>query len=264
MWKLALSDRSFPGSSFEAILEQTRRVGIPRIVMRDEVLRPIPGRRPWWRRGRDPGDWREVSQWAEALDYSRSRLHALRFERLRSKVRLIAWAIAPRSSTGASAVRIQQYTLTAAAAAAFLGAQGLLLEGMDEWDSGEALTLIRRLLPALIGLRLILWLRLSEGSPLLLQVPREFGASVRPWIALDLEGALPEDFSTLWDTIGPSVSMVMFRYGPEHLEWWEREGRPILEQTGFEGELVVTFPAIVGNDGETWRQLPPIHRLLPA
>ena len=263
MWKLVLSDRSFPGSSPGAIFEQARRAGILRIVMRDEVLRPVRGRRLWWRRSQDREDWREVSQWAEALDYGRSRLHALRFERLRAGVRLIAWAIAPRSSTGVDAARIQQYALTAAAAAAFLGAQGLLLEGLDQWEPGEARTFIRRLLPILGGLRLILWLRLSEVSPLLLEVPREFGARVRPWIALDLEGLLPGDFPTLWDMIRPSVSMLIFRCGPEHLEWWDREGRPILERTGFKGELVVTFPAIAGGGWEMWKRLTQVHRLLP-
>lgn len=265
MWRLTLSDRSFPGSSPEAIFEQAQRAGILRMVMHDEILRPIRRRRLWWWRSPDIENWREVSQWAEALDYSRPRLRALRFERLRAGVRLIAWAIAPRSSREVDASRIQRYALTAATAAAFLGAQGLLLEGTDRWEPGEAIRFIQRLLPVLGGLRLTLWLRLSAVSPLLLEVPRVFRTMIRPWIALDLEGALPGDFPALWDRIRPSVSMMMFRCGPEHLEWWDREGRLILERTEFEGELVVTFPEIAGNKnkGEMWRHLAQAHRLLP-
>ncbi len=261
MWRLTLSDRSFPGFPPETIFEQARRVGILRIVMHDEILRPVRRRRLWRWRGQDVQDWREVSQWAEALDYSRPRLHALRFDRLRAGVRLTAWAIAPRPPGEVGASRIQRYALTAAAAAAFLGAQGLLLEGMDRWEPGEVIPFIRHLLPALGGLRLILSLRLSEASPLLLEISREFETGIRPWIALDLEGTLPGDFPALWGAIGPSVSMLMFHCGPEHLEWWDREGCPILERTGFGGELVVTFPEIAGSKWEIWRNLMRAHRL---
>ncbi|GBD08308.1 hypothetical protein HRbin22_00542 [Candidatus Thermoflexus japonica] len=263
MWGLTLSDRSFPGSSPEAIFEQARRAGILRLVVHDEALRPVPRRRLWGRRDPDIEAWRAVSQWAEALDYSRPRLHALRFERLRAGVRLTAWAIAPRPPQEVGASRIQPYALTAAAAASFLGASGLLLEGMDRWDPGEAMTFLRHLLPVLSGLRLILSLRLSEASPLLLEISRGFRARIRPWIALDLEERLPGDFPSLWDKIKPAVSMLMFRWGPEHLEWWDQEGRPILERTRFEGELVVTFPEIAGDRWALWKNMAQAHRLWP-
>lgn len=261
MWRLALSDRSFPGFPPEAIFEQARRVGIPRIVIHDEILRPVQRRRLWRGRSLEIEEWREVSQWAEALDYRRPRLHAVRFERLRTGIHLVAWAIAPCPPQEAGASRIRQYALTAATAAAFVGAQGLLLEGMDRWEPGEALSFIRHLLPVLGGLRLILLLRLSEASPLLLEVVREFKARIRPRIALDLEGAIPEDFPTLWSMMHPSVSMLLFRCAPEHLEWWDQEGCPILEQTGFGGELVVTFPEAAGSEGKIWRNLMRAHRL---
>ena len=151
MWRLALSDRSFPGFPPEAIFEQARRVGIPRIVIHDEILRPVQRRRLWRGRSLEIEEWREVSQWAEALDYRRPRLHAVRFERLRTGIHLVAWAIAPCPPQEAGASRIRQYALTAATAAAFVGAQGLLLEGMDRWEPGEALSFIRHLLPVLGG-----------------------------------------------------------------------------------------------------------------
>ncbi|WP_376788760.1 hypothetical protein [Thermoflexus sp.] len=261
MWRLALSDRSFPGFPPEAIFEQARRVGIPRLVVHDEILRPGQ-RRPLWRgRSLEKEEWREVSQWAKALDYSRSRLHAVRFERLRTGIHLVAWAIAPCPPQEAGASRIRQYALTAATAAAFVGAQGLLMEGMDRWEPGEAMAFFRCLLPAFSGLRLILLLRLSEASPLLLEVAREFKARIRPWIALDLEEAIPKDFPALWSMMYPSVSMLMFRCTPEHLEWWDQEGCPILERTGFGGELVVTFPGAAGSEGKMGRNLMRAHRL---
>ncbi|MCS7251232.1 MAG: hypothetical protein RMK32_05945 [Anaerolineae bacterium] len=261
MWRLALSDRSFPGSFPETIFEQARRMEIVRLVMRDEVLRPPRRWNLGWRRGRELDSWREVSQWAEALDYSRSRLWGLRLERLRAGVRLIAWGIAPRLPRQENVSRIQRYASTAATAAAFLGAHGLLLEGTDHWEPGEAIPFIQHLLPVLGSLRLILWLRLSEVSPLLLDVPRLFPTTIRPWIALDLEVGIPEAFPALWDRIKSSVSMMMFRCEPGHLEWWDREGRVILERTEFSGELVVTVPEIPGKSWESWRHLVRGHRL---
>ncbi len=260
---MALSDRSFSGISPEAVFEQARRAGIPRLVMHDAGLRPIRRWRLRLLKRQDPEEWRGVSRWAEALDYSRQRLHAMRFERLRAGVRLVAWAIAPRAPDEAGASRIPQYALTAATAAAFLGAQGLLLEGMDSWEPGEALAFIRRLLPALGGLRRTLWVRLPGASPLLSGILRTFRATIRPWIALDLEEMLPEDFPTLWDMIRPSVSMIMLRCDGGLLDWWDREGCPILERTAFQGELVVTFPEVVGDLRKAWRRLAQAHRLLP-
>ncbi|WP_376793324.1 hypothetical protein [Thermoflexus sp.] len=262
MWNLTLSDRSFPGVPPEAIFERAGRTGIPKLLVHDESLRPIRKRRLGLLRSRDMEDWRGVSQRAEELDYSRPRLHALRFERLRAGVRLTGWAIAPRSPHLGDASRVRQYVLTAAAATAFLGARGLLLEGIDQWELNEAVSFIRHLLPALGGLHLTLWLRLSATSPFLSELPRKFVAAIRPWIALDLEDALPEDFRSLWAAVSASTSMVLFRYEPEFLDWWDREGRPLLKRTEFAGELVVTFPEIWGKDWRVWKQWVQEHGLL--
>jgi len=263
-WRLTLSDRSFPGAPPGVVFERARRIGIPRVLMHDEALRPLRTRRWWPIRGRDPEDWQGVSQWAEALDYRRPRLHAVRFERLRAGVRLTAWSIAPRPPQPEEAPRIRRYAATAAVAAAFLGAQGLLLEGMDRWEPEAALAFLRQLLPILAGLRRTLWVRLAEASPLWAGIPRAFGAAIRPWVALDLEGPLPRDFPSLWDARGPAVSMVLLRGEPEPLAWWAREGRPVLERAGFEGELVVTFPEATEAEWARWGNLARAYGLEPG
>lgn len=261
MWRLTLSDRSFPGASPEAIFERARRVGIPHLLLRDEHLRPV--RRRWpWPLGRAAGEgWRGVSQQAEALDYSRRRLHALRLERLRTGVRLAGWAIAPRPPGSGDASSVRRYALTAAAAAAFLGAPGLLLEGMDRWELEDSIAFVRDLLPALTGLRLGLWIRLSESSPLLPELPRRFPGTARPWIALDLEEAPPGDFPALWAAIAPHTPVVLFRCEPDAMAWWDREGGPTLRRAGFAGELVVTFPQTEMEGG--WARWAQAHGLWP-
>lgn len=264
MWDLTLSDRSFPSSPPEVIFERARRTGILRLLMHDDSLRPMQKRHLWLWRTHDAKDWQRGSQRAEALDYSRRRLHALRFERLRAGIRLTGWAIAPSPPSLEDPSLIRRYILTAAAAATFLGAQGLLLEGMDPWGIEEAMNWIRHLLPALGGLHLTLWVRLSESSLLLLEVLHQFTGAIRPWIALDLEGAPPNDFPSWWPVVAPSTSMVLVRYAPDLLEWWDREGRSMLERTGFSGELVVTFPENLGNEGEIWRSWAQAHGLLLA
>ncbi|MFN3928253.1 MAG: hypothetical protein ACK4OK_01290, partial [Thermoflexus sp.] len=263
MWNLMLSDRSFPGSPPEAIFERAAGIGIPYLLMHDKHLRPSRKRRLGLWGGRDMEDWDGVSQWAEKLDYSRQRLHALRFERLRSGVRLGGWAIAPCSPRSGDASRVRRYMLTAAAAAAFLGARGLLLEGIEHWELDEAVNFIQHVLPAITSLRLTLWLRLPVTSSFLFELPRRFVAAVRPWIALDLETVLPTDFRSLWEAISISTSMVLFRYEPGFLEWWEQVGHPILKHAGFVGELVVTFPEIWGEEWKLWKRWAQEHRLLP-
>lgn len=261
MWRLALSDQSFPGLSAEAIFERAQRLGISRLLLRDEHLRPI--RRFWTRLlgERGKADWRGVSQRAEVLDYGRRRLHALRFERLRTGVRLAGWAIAPRPPDSADSLSVRRYALTAAAAAAFLGSPGLLLEGMERWTPDDSIAFVRDLLPALTGLRLILWVRLSKSSPLLRQLCSEFEGGARPRIALDLEDTLPEDFPALWTAIAPDTSMVLFRCEPDAMAWWDQEGNPTLRRSGFTGELVVTLPQ--AGTAEAWAHWARAHGLWP-
>ncbi len=207
------------------------------------------------------GGWRGVSQRAEALDYSRRRLHTLRFERLRTGVGLAGWAIAPRPPGSGDISSVRRYALTAAAAAAFLGAPGLLLEGMERWEPEDSIAFVRDLLPAFTGLRLALWVRLSESSPLLQVLPQRFQGTARPWIALDLEGALPGNFPTLWAAIVPDTPMVLFRCEPDAIAWWDREGGPTLRGSGFAGELVVTFPQMEMEGG--WARWAQAHGLWP-
>ncbi len=260
MWRLALSDRSFPGVSLEAIFERARRVGIPRLLLRDEHLRPTRRHWPWPSERQVVEGWRGVSQWAEALDYSRRRLHALRLERLRAEVRLAGWAIAPCPPGSGDVSSVRRYALTAAAAAAFLGAPGLLLEGMDRWEVEASIAFMRDLLPALAGLRLRLWIRLSASSPLLPELPRRFQGTARPWIALDLEEVPPGDFPALWAAFAPYTSAVLFRCEPDAMAWWDREGSPTLRRAEFTGELVVTFPQEVEGEWARWAQA---HGLWP-
>lgn len=250
MWELALSDRSFPGASSRAIFEGARRVGIPRVFMGDGILGAPRGRRWWPWGGQGTGEWRGVSEWGEALDYSRRRLHALRLERLQAGVRLVGWAIAPRPPGSVEMAHLRAYVLGAAAAASFLGARGVLVEGMDRWAPEEALDFLRLLLPALTGLRLALWVRLVGDALLLSEVVKGFPAAVRPWIALDLEGRPPEDFPALWTAIAPYTAVVLLRCEPEVLAWWRREGGPTVRGTGFAGVLGLTCPGILGKARE--------------
>lgn len=262
MWNLTLSDRSFYGLPLEDIFERAGRTEISHLLVHDDHLHPIRKRRlRLWGNQHEEG-WRGVSQRAEELDYSRQRLRALRFERLRTGIHLTGWAIAPRSPRSGDALHVRRYVLTAATAAAFLGARGLLLEGIDQWDLEEAASFIQPLLPAFVGLRLTLWVQLPATSPFLLELPHRFAPAVRPWIALDLEGALPADFPSLWSVISNSVSMVLFRYEPGFLEWWDREGFLILKRMGFVEEVVVTFPETWGEEWRLWRQWAQEHKLL--
>lgn len=243
MWQIALSDRSAPGRWPWAVFRLAERAGIGAVVLHDEELAPARRRWPWTRE--DAGLWRGVSQRAEVLDYTRGRLHRLRLERLQAGVRLAAWGLSPRPPHAVPEPgTILRYTLTAAAAAAFLGARGLLLEGLAAWEPEAVAPFLQALLPALGGLRRMLLVQVSLRDLTLWKEIQAMAAfPVRPWAALDLMGEPSEGLPEVWDAMGIHVRMLMLSVTPPILEWWVREGAEGLRRAGFAGLLSVTVPA---------------------